>query len=95
MIKKAMLDVSGALAEADTGARLLLQVHDELLFEVPSGEEDDLAELVVSRDGGCDGAPRSAGGRGRCGKELVRDETLSFPPFPNTTGPFGHPPAPP
>jgi DNA polymerase-1 len=49
MIKKAMLDVSGALAETDTGARLLLQVHDELLFEVPSGEEDDLAELVVSR----------------------------------------------
>jgi DNA polymerase-1 len=49
MIKKAMLDVSRALAEADTGARLLLQVHDELLFEVPSGEEDDLAELVVSR----------------------------------------------
>ena len=49
MIKKAMLDVAAALAEADTGARLLLQVHDELLFEVPSGEEDDLAELVVSR----------------------------------------------
>ena len=49
MIKKAMLDVSGALAATDTGARLLLQVHDELLFEVPSGEEDDLAELVVSR----------------------------------------------
>ena len=49
MIKKAMLDVASALAEADTGARLLLQVHDELLFEVPSGEEDDLGELVVSR----------------------------------------------
>ena len=48
MIKKAMLDVTAALAEADTGARLLLQVHDELLFEVPSGEEVDLAELVVS-----------------------------------------------
>ena len=49
MIKKAMLDVADALAEADTGARLLLQVHDELLFEVPRGEEDDLAELVLSR----------------------------------------------
>jgi DNA polymerase-1 len=49
MIKQAMLDVSAALAEADTGARLLLQVHDELLFEVPRGEEDDLAVLVVSR----------------------------------------------
>ncbi len=48
MIKKAMLDVTNALAEVDTGARLLLQVHDELLFEVPRGEEDDLAELVVS-----------------------------------------------
>ncbi len=49
MIKKAMIDVSGALAEAETGARLLLQVHDELLFEVPEGEEDALAELVISR----------------------------------------------
>ena len=49
MIKKAMLDVASALAQADTGARLLLQVHDELLFEVPSGQEDDLGELVVSR----------------------------------------------
>ena len=48
MIKKAMLDVTSALAEVDSGARLLLQVHDELLFEVPRGEEDDLAELVVS-----------------------------------------------
>ena len=48
MIKKAMLDIDAALAEEDTGARLLLQVHDELLFEVPSGEEDELAELVVS-----------------------------------------------
>jgi DNA polymerase-1 len=48
MIKKAMLDVSGALAEVGTGARLLLQVHDELLFEVPRGEEDELAELVIS-----------------------------------------------
>ncbi|MCH7932786.1 MAG: DNA polymerase I [Gemmatimonadetes bacterium] len=48
MIKKAMLDVTAALAEVDSGARLLLQVHDELLFEVPRGEEDALAELVVS-----------------------------------------------
>ncbi len=49
MIKKAMIDVAQALADADTGARMLLQVHDELLFEVPEGEEDALAELVVSR----------------------------------------------
>ena len=48
MIKKAMLDVEAALTEAGTGARMLLQVHDELLFEVPNGEEDELAELVIS-----------------------------------------------
>ncbi|MEE2668594.1 MAG: DNA polymerase I [Gemmatimonadota bacterium] len=48
MIKKAMVDVAGALSEEDTSARMLLQVHDELLFEVPKGEEDELAELVVT-----------------------------------------------
>ena len=49
IIKRAMIDVSDALKAADTGARLLLQVHDELLFEVPKGEEDAVAELVISR----------------------------------------------
>ena len=49
IIKKAMIDVSDALKAADTGARLLLQVHDELLFEVPKGEEKAVAELVISR----------------------------------------------
>ena len=49
MIKRAMIDVAGALAKVDIGARMLLQVHDELLFEVPKGEEDALAELVVAR----------------------------------------------
>jgi DNA polymerase I len=47
MIKKAMIDVAAALDGADTGARMLLQVHDELLFEVPRGEEEALAALVV------------------------------------------------
>ena len=49
MIKKAMIDVAHALDEADSGARMVLQVHDELLLEVPVGEEDALAELVISR----------------------------------------------
>jgi DNA polymerase I len=47
MIKKAMIDVAVALDDIDTGSRMLLQVHDELLFEVPRGEEDALAALVV------------------------------------------------
>ncbi len=47
LIKKAMLDVDGLLAERGGGARMLLQVHDELLFEVPEEEVDAVREGVV------------------------------------------------
>jgi len=49
MIKKAMLDVQRGLDAIHTGAKMLLQVHDELLLEVPEGEVDDIRELVVER----------------------------------------------
>lgn len=35
IVKKAMLDVSEELEKNPTGAKLLLQVHDELIFECP------------------------------------------------------------
>ncbi len=38
IIKRAMVRVPGALAKAKLKARMLLQVHDELLFEVPDKE---------------------------------------------------------
>jgi DNA polymerase-1 len=47
-MKKAMIDVQSALDEAGTGAEMLLQVHDELLLEVPEAEVDAVRELVVS-----------------------------------------------
>jgi DNA polymerase-1 len=46
IIKRAMVRIPGALATAKLGARMLLQVHDELIFEVPDGEADDTAALV-------------------------------------------------
>lgn len=49
LMKKAMIDVQSALDEADTGAKILLQVHDELLLEVPEGEVDTVRDLVVTR----------------------------------------------
>lgn len=49
LIKKAMLDVTSALDEGGFDARMLLQVHDELLFEVPVGELDAVRDLVVAR----------------------------------------------
>ena len=46
IIKVAMVRCQWALAEAGMGTRLVLQIHDELLFEGPPGEMDGATELV-------------------------------------------------
>jgi DNA polymerase-1 len=46
IIKIAMLNVDRALREQALGSRMLLQVHDELVFEVAQGERDALETLV-------------------------------------------------
>jgi DNA polymerase-1 len=46
IIKRAMVRVPPALAQAGLKARMLLQVHDELLFEVPDAEVEATAALV-------------------------------------------------
>ncbi|WP_191059372.1 DNA polymerase I [Geminicoccus harenae] len=46
IMKRAMLRVARRLAEERAGARLLLQVHDELLLEVPQSEVEPTAVLV-------------------------------------------------
>ncbi len=46
IVKRAMVKLPGALAEAKLGARMLLQVHDELVFEVPAAEAELTAVLV-------------------------------------------------
>ena len=46
IIKRAMVRVPPALAKAKLKARMLLQVHDELLFEVPEAEVEATAALV-------------------------------------------------
>ena len=51
IVKKAMIDVSKALEENPTGARLLLQVHDELIFECPEGKKpvSDTIALITEK----------------------------------------------
>jgi DNA polymerase-1 len=46
IIKAAMLNVERAIDAKKIKSRLLLQVHDELIFEVSKGEAEILAELV-------------------------------------------------
>jgi len=47
IIKLAMIRVHDAMAEAGLRSRMVLQIHDELLFDVVPGEEAALREAVV------------------------------------------------
>jgi DNA polymerase-1 len=47
LIKVAMIHVHRDLASAGLKAKMLLQVHDELVFECPPAEVDRLSELVT------------------------------------------------
>ncbi|WP_047981619.1 DNA polymerase I [Ornithinibacillus contaminans] len=46
IIKKAMIDLYEKLKEEKLSARMLLQVHDELIIEAPKEELDKLIEIV-------------------------------------------------
>jgi DNA polymerase-1 len=46
IIKRAMLQMHGALESANLSARMLLQVHDELIFEVPDAEIEKTISVV-------------------------------------------------
>ncbi len=48
IIKRAMIRLPGELAAAGLTAKMLLQVHDELIFEVPEAEAEACARLVVA-----------------------------------------------
>ena len=51
IIKVAMIEVDRAITGAGLASRMLLQVHDELLFEVAPGERDALEDLVRAKMG--------------------------------------------
>ncbi|MBO0680628.1 DNA polymerase I [Mycolicibacterium sp. S2-37] len=51
IIKVAMINVDQAIKDAGLTSRMLLQVHDELLFEVADGEHQALEQLVREQMG--------------------------------------------
>ena len=50
IVKKAMIDVAQALKSTGSGAKLLLQVHDELIFECPDDEKSISDAIALIRD---------------------------------------------
>jgi DNA polymerase-1 len=46
IVKKAMLNADSLLKSEKLKSRLLLQVHDELVFEVAKGEKDQVEKLA-------------------------------------------------
>lgn len=49
IIKKAMIEVDRDLGRVSPQSRMILQVHDELLFEVPEGDIDKIKEFVKEK----------------------------------------------
>lgn len=52
IIKVAMIEVDKAIKGAGLASRMLLQVHDELLFEIAPGEREQVEALVREKMGG-------------------------------------------
>ncbi|UCD38049.1 MAG: DNA polymerase I, partial [Fidelibacterota bacterium] len=48
MIKMAMIRIHGRLNKENLKTKMILQIHDELLFETPEDEVDRLRELAVT-----------------------------------------------
>ena len=49
IIKRAMIGIPETFKELGLGARMLLQVHDELIFEVPEGEVDETVAIITKK----------------------------------------------
>ena len=46
LIKVAMIRVYHAMQEADVQAKMILQIHDDLIFEVPEAEIEQMKQIV-------------------------------------------------
>ena len=64
ILKRAMIDVHAALAASHPQARMILTVHDELLFEAPKDQADEVAALVKEKMSSAVKLQRAA----RCGR---------------------------
>jgi DNA polymerase I-like protein with 3'-5' exonuclease and polymerase domains len=68
IIRRAMIRMEDALTAARLDARMLLQVHDELVFEVPDDQVEAHAAGHPAGDGG--GAPSGLAAQGAAGRSM-------------------------
>jgi DNA polymerase-1 len=47
IMKKAMINVQARMVREQMRSRMILQVHDELVFEVPEDEMDGMTAMVL------------------------------------------------
>ena len=72
LIKLAMIAVQEALDDEQRATRMVMQVHDELVLEVPEAELDWARDGRAAPDGRRGAAEGAAAGRGGRGAELGR-----------------------
>ena len=46
LIKLAMIDIDRMMREAGVKSKMILQVHDELIFDVPEDEVEQMKKLI-------------------------------------------------
>jgi DNA polymerase-1 len=49
IIKKAMLDIQAWIDSENNGVKMLMQVHDELVFEIPTDKAQAYAEAIRAK----------------------------------------------
>ena len=52
LIKQALINIADRIDREQRPSRMLLQIHDELLFETPADAVDDEREMIVKEMSG-------------------------------------------
>ena len=78
LIKLAMIRIDENAARGSWQTKMLLQVHDELVFEAPPEEVDDVRAMVKREMESVQQARRAAGGGRRRRRQLARREVDGF-----------------